>query len=65
MCNFAGALGRRELKAAMRALGFQVKKVEITRMMQDCDIDTQDDGGQATLEEFVEMASSRMVRLDG
>lgn len=53
-----GQIDARELKAAMRALGFQVKKAEIRRMIQDID---KDGDGQVSFEEFVEMMTGKMV----
>lgn len=52
----------RELKAAFRALGFQVKKAEIKQMFVDMDKDL----GSATItfDEFVEMVSPRMLSRD-
>lgn len=52
----------RELKAAFRALGFQVKKAEIRQMFVDMDKDL----GSATItfDEFVEMVTPRMLSRD-
>ncbi len=37
MCS--GVIDAKELKAAMRALGFQVKKAEVRKMIADIDKD--------------------------
>ncbi len=55
----AGNIDAKELKAAMRALGFQVKKAEIRKMIAEVD---KDDSGTIDFEEFVQMMTSRMVR---
>jgi centrin-1 len=52
----------RELKAAFRALGFQVKKVEIKQMFVDMDKDLS--SATITFDEFVEMVSPRMLSRD-
>ena len=57
-----GAIDAKELKAAMRALGFQVKKAEIRQMIQSID----KDGNQAIeFDEFVEMMTGKMSERDG
>lgn len=48
----------RELKAAMRALGFQVKKAEIRQMIADID---KDETGTIDQDEFIEMMTGKMV----
>jgi centrin-1 len=57
--DHTGSIDVRELKAAMRALGFQVKKAEIRQMLADID---KDDSGSVDLEEFTEMMTSKMVQ---
>lgn len=56
----SGTIDVRELKAAMRALGFQVKKVEIRQMIADID---KDESGSIDMDEFIEMMTGKMVRL--
>lgn len=48
----------RELKAAMRALGFQVKKTEIRDMLFDID---KDETMPIDLETFTELMTTKMV----
>lgn len=55
----AGTIDAKELKAAMRALGFQVKKADVRRMIADVD---KDDSGTIDFQEFVEMMTGKMVR---
>ena len=57
-----GNIDVRELKAAFRALGFQVKKAEIRQMFIDMDKDL----SSATIgyDEFVEMVTPRMQNRD-
>jgi Ca2+-binding EF-hand superfamily protein len=55
----SGSIDVRELKAAMRALGFQVKKAEIRQMIADID---KDESGTINLDEFIEMMTGKMVR---
>lgn len=55
----SGSIDVRELKAAMRALGFQVKKVEIRQMIADID---KDESGTINMDEFIEMMTGKMVR---
>ena len=52
----------RELKAAFRALGFQVKKAEIRQMFIDMDKDLS--SAIVSFEEFVEMVTPRMLNRD-
>ncbi|KAJ8599885.1 hypothetical protein CTAYLR_005380 [Chrysophaeum taylorii] len=52
-----GAIDVRELKAAFRALGFQVKKVELRRMLRE-------DAQTVSLEEFTEMATPKIQSRD-
>ncbi len=54
----SGTIDARELKAAMRALGFQVKKAEIRKMISDID---KDESGAIELDEFTEMMTGKMV----
>jgi centrin-1 len=55
----SGSIDAKELKAAMRALGFQVKKAEIRQMISDIDKDA---SGSIEFDEFVEMMTGKMVR---
>ena len=59
MCCGAGEIDVKELKAAMRALGFTVKKAEIRRMISEID---KDENGSVDFNEFVEMMTGKMVR---
>merc|ERR1711934_807362 len=53
----SGMIDIRELKAAMRALGFEVKNEELKKMVQDIDGD-----GNGTIEfgEFLQMMTGKM-----
>merc|ERR1712166_238057 len=55
----SGAIDVRELKAAMRALGFEIKNEELKKMVSDVDGD-----GNGTIEfvEFLAMIPARWVR---
>jgi centrin-1 len=57
-----GVIDVRELKAAFRALGFQVKKAEIRQMFIDMDKDL--GSANVTLDEFIDMVSPRMLNRD-
>lgn len=57
-----GNIDVRELKAAFRALGFQVKKAEIRQMFLDMDKDLS--SATITFDEFVEMVTPRMQNRD-
>ena len=52
-----GKIDAKELKAAMRALGFQVKKSEVRKMINDL---TKDDAGTIEYDDFVEIMTGRM-----
>lgn len=58
--TFAGTIDAKELKVAMRALGFEPKKEEIKKMISDID---KDGNGTIDFQEFLEMMTSKMVRL--
>merc|ERR1712070_1339432 len=57
----SGMIDVRELKAAMRALGFEVKNEELKKMVQDVDND-----GNGTIEfaEFLQMMTGKMGEKD-
>merc|ERR1711966_293610 len=57
----SGSIDVRELKAAMRSLGFEVKNEELKKMVPDIDGD-----GNGTIEfsEFVEMMTGKMGEKD-
>merc|ERR1719389_870501 len=57
----SGAIDVRELKAAMRALGFEVKNDELKKMVTDIDND-----GNGTIEfvEFLSMMTAKMGEKD-
>ena len=57
----SGSIDLRELKAAMRALGFEVKKEEARKMLSDVNKEPTD---QITLDDFVIMMAPKMVRRD-
>merc|ERR1711881_68793 len=57
----SGAIDLRELKSAMRALGFEVKKEELKKMVADID----DDGsGEIDFGEFLQMMTGKMGEKD-
>jgi hypothetical protein len=56
----SGTIDLRELKAAMRALGFEVKREEARQMLADINKDPND---QITFNDFVNMMTPKMVRL--
>ena len=55
----SGTIDAKELKVAMRALGFEPKKEEIKKMIQDID---KDGSGTIDFNEFLEMMTAKMVR---
>ena len=57
-----GNIDVRELKAAFRALGFQVKKQEIRQMFLDMDKDLS--SATVSYDEFIEMVTPRMLNRD-
>merc|ERR1711912_3839 len=59
--DHSGSIDYRELKAAMRALGFEVKKEELRKMIQDIDTDG---SGQIEFPEFLEMMTGKMGEKD-
>merc|ERR1712054_580036 len=57
----SGAIDVRELKAAMRALGFEVKNEELKKMVSDID---GDGNGTIEFQEFLEMMTGKMGEKD-
>merc|ERR1712167_534025 len=57
----SGAIDVRELKAAMRALGFEVKNDELKKMVTDVDTDG---SGCIEFAEFLEMMTGKMGEKD-
>ena len=57
----SGTIDAKELKAAMRALGFQVKKADVRKMIAEVD---KDDSGAIDFDEFVEMMTGKMSERD-
>merc|ERR1719183_918460 len=57
----SGSIDAKELKVAMRALGFEPKKEEIQKMISDVD-----DDGSGTIEfnEFLQMMSQKILNRD-
>ena len=55
----SGTIDAKELKVAMRALGFEPKKEEIKKMISDIDTDG---SGNIDFQEFLEMMTAKMVR---
>ena len=56
-----GTIDAKELKVAMRALGFEPKKEEIKKMISDID---KDGSGVIDFSEFLEMMTSKMSERD-
>lgn len=56
----SGVIDAKELKVAMRALGFEPKKEEVRRILQE--IDKHGDG-MIKYEDFLEIMTTKMVRL--
>ncbi|CAN0024138.1 unnamed protein product [Ectocarpus fasciculatus] len=56
-----GTIDAKELKVAMRALGFEPKKEEIKKMISDID---KDGSGTIDFQEFLEMMTSKMSEKD-
>ena len=55
--DHSGSIDYRELKAAMRALGFEVKKEELKKMISDIDADA---SGHIEFPEFLEMMTGKV-----
>ncbi|XP_026875237.1 centrin-3 [Electrophorus electricus] len=55
------AIDYHELKVAMRALGFEVKKVDVLKILKDYD---KDGTGKITYEDFKEVVSDRILDRD-
>ena len=56
-----GTIDAKELKVAMRALGFEPKKEEIKKMISDID---KDGSGNIDYQEFLEMMTTKMSEKD-
>jgi hypothetical protein len=56
----SGTIDAKELKVAMRALGFEPKKEEIKKMIADID---KDGSGSIDFQEFMTMMTAKMVRI--
>ncbi|GBG24086.1 Caltractin [Hondaea fermentalgiana] len=56
----SGTIDVRELKAAMRALGFTVKKAEIRQMLEDHGHRLDETGGAVEYSEFCELMTEKM-----
>ena len=56
----SGTIDAKELKVAMRALGFEPKKEEIKKMIADID---KDGSGTIDFNEFLEMMTAKMVSI--
>lgn len=61
ICLSPGTIDAKELKVAMRALGFEPKKEEIKKMISDID---KDGSGTIDFSEFLEMMTSKMSERD-
>ena len=59
--SLAGTIDAKELKVAMRALGFEPKKEEIKKMIADID---KDGSGSIDFEEFLDMMTAKMSDKD-
>merc|ERR1712039_1025377 len=59
--DHSGSIDYRELKAAMHALGFDVKKDELKKMITDIDADA---SGNIEFPEFLEMMTGKMGEKD-
>ena len=57
----SGTIDAKELKVAMRALGFEPKKEEIKKMIADID---KDGSGTIDFEEFLQMMTAKMGERD-
>merc|ERR1712065_130195 len=57
----SGTIDAKELKVAMRALGFEPKKEEIKKMISDID---KDGSGTIDFNEFLEMMTAKMAEKD-
>jgi len=57
----SGSIDYHELKVAMRALGFDVKKAEVLKLMKDYD---RNETGQATYADFVDIMTQKIADRD-
>lgn len=56
-----GNIDAKELKAAMRALGFQVRKADVRKMIADID---KDESGTIDFNEFIDLMTGKMSERD-
>ena len=59
--NYSGTIDAKELKVAMRALGFEPKKEEIRKMIAEID---RDGSGTVDFNEFLAMMTTKMGERD-
>jgi len=57
----SGSIDYHELKVAMRALGFDVRKAEVLKLMKEYD---RNDTGQITYADFVDIMTQKMAERD-
>ena len=57
----SGAIDAKELKVAMRALGFEPKKEEVKKMMAEAD---REGTGRIEYKDFLDMMQTKMVNLE-
>ena len=57
----SGAIDAKELKVAMRALGFEPKKEEVKKMMSEAD---REGSGTISYKDFLEMMQTKMAERD-
>jgi Ca2+-binding EF-hand superfamily protein len=57
----SGAIDAKELKVAMRALGFEPKKEEVKKMMAEAD---REGTGRIEYKDFLDMMQSKMVNIE-
>lgn len=57
----SGSIDYHELKVAMRALGFDVKKAEVLKLMKDYD---RNETGQVTYADFVDIMTQKIADRD-
>ncbi|XP_065159911.1 uncharacterized protein [Atheta coriaria] len=57
----SGKIDAKELKVAMRALGFEPKKEDIKKMVAEIEVD---DAGKMSFEQFLKLMSTKMAEKD-